>query len=815
MIREGKESTANQPDFVTPHSPARVSAEVLAGVLEKFAPPGRLTHDHGFHRRQVTALAAAFSGTHIVTGTADGNVRLWDAASGKCVRVFDCGGPTLSGIFTTPGTNRMVTAFLFGNKKVWDLETGDCLSTLSNHPGDPVHCDDDHLFCRQNWNVRSFVRGKGPDSKRSEALIYDVNTGKTVRAFRIEESHISSLAVSPDGGKIAAAGDDQSVRVWDVVSEAMLYQSRRWLKRPVVVGFSPDSRSVVINLTDGVEVRDVTGPGASSTIALPSLKVPYRASHALNGYRLIENQIDLLDLNPLSHIRVIDIRTGQVEDTHTFAGAMELQSLTEDGRFCLGFRRGWIDVWDMESHEMTASLSTSREYNGYAGGYNRIATVNGRIAISREESVIRLIDPASGGPARILPAGQPVRDLMATPDGRGVLTMLNGTVKYWDLSSGRCLREFGIPDMELWDDLPQGAPVMAVTPDGRHLVLPSEDGVTIHDLSTGRHEGGFPLTEKTGGPCALYVTGDGKRLMAVAGPGGLLRSYDLETGSPIAGFLPDDMGPFQAFCMGGGVLATVSRTVLSLRDERTGRLLRRYGHSDYINDILFVPSEGRVITAGLGGFHFWDREGGEPRTEKPDNADGVVTFGGRPSLSPGETRIILRGRHYIALWDVETCRLLWRDDFPRGNRIRKIVAFPDGKRFATLDITGTVKVRSIETGEPLAALHILPRGFLWETPPDDHAPSGWLWTDREDLIAVTAPSKGDRGTRVFHEGEEEHGAYLKIYNNWRMVMARIDGGDAYGKHARLYARAADTARVAKGSGRSPAALPDGRKGGMI
>ena len=118
MIREGRESTARKPGPVTSHGPARVSAEVLAGVLERFAPPGRLTHDHGFHRRQIAALAAAFSGTHIVTGTADGNVRLWDAASGGCVRVFDCGGPTLSAIFTTPGTNRMVTAFVFGNKKV-------------------------------------------------------------------------------------------------------------------------------------------------------------------------------------------------------------------------------------------------------------------------------------------------------------------------------------------------------------------------------------------------------------------------------------------------------------------------------------------------------------------------------------------------------------------------------------------------------------------------------------------------------------------------------------------------------------------------
>jgi WD40 repeat protein len=427
----------------------------VTGVLKMSAPESRLTHDPGFHRGQIAALAGAFGGTHLLTGTSRGEVRLWDMASGRCVRTFSCGGPTLSGIFTTPGTNRMITAFLFGTKKVWDLESGDCLATLSDHPGDPVHCSDDHLFCKQNWNVRSFLRGKGPDSKRSEVLIYEVSTGRRVRAFRIEGSHISSLVASPDGGKIAAAADNQSVRIWDVASEDILHEDRRWLKWPLAVGFSPDSRSVVLSWTDRVEVRDVTGSGASIDIAIPSPVQPYRASYALRDHRLIENQIDLSANDPISRIRVIDIRTGRTLYTNSFTGSMELQSLTEDGRFCLGFRHGWIDVWDLERHEMTASLSTSREYHGYAGGYNRMAPVKGCIAISREESVVRLIDPAYGKPAMTLPVRQPVRDLLATPDGKGLLTMLHGTVKYWDLSSGQCLREFGIPEMELWDDLPQ------------------------------------------------------------------------------------------------------------------------------------------------------------------------------------------------------------------------------------------------------------------------------------------------------------------------------------------------------------------------
>ncbi len=786
--------------------PGDLPARVVTGVLNRFAPLGRLTHDLGFHKQQITALAAAFGGTHLLTGSLSGDVRLWDMASGRCVRTFSCGGPTLSGIFATPGTNRMVTAFLFGSKKVWDLETGDCLATLSDHPGDPVHCNDGHLFCKQNWNVRNFFRKKGPDSKRSEVLIYGVNTGKRVRTFRIDGSHISSLVVSPDGGKIAAAGDDQSVRVWDVASEAILYRSRQLLKWPVIVGFSPDNGSIVLSWRDRIEVQDVTGSGASFAIAMPTIRQPYRAWYALKGYRLIENQIDLSDLDPLSHIRAIDIRTGQTLYADTFAGAMQLESLTEDGRFCLGFRHGWIDVWDLERHEMTASLSTSREYHGYAGGYNRIVSGSGRIAISREESVVRLIHPASGKPATILPVGQPVRDLAITPDGKGFLSMFEEAVKHWDLASGRCVREFTIQRTELWDDLPQTAPRMAITPDGRRLVLPTEGGAAVHALTTGRQEGGFPIGSQPG-PFALYVTADGKKVMAVGGYAGFLGSYDLETGAPVAGFPLSGAGRFQAFSMGGHLLATANRESLSLRDARTGRLLRTWEHGCYVNDILIALPQGRVVTAGHKGLHYWDPAGGEPLIERPVNVTDVLTFGGCLGLLPGGTRLIIRGRSLIALWDMGTHQLLWREDLSGKNRIRKIVAFPDGERFVTLDIAGVITVRTVDKGEVLATLHVLPEGFIWETPPDDHASSGWLWTDREDLITVTARSGNNGGTRIFREGESEHRAYLRIYNNQAMVAAKIAGKEQYRQHVELHTRVLDRARMGNGSVGLRPALP--------
>lgn len=166
----------------------------------------------------------------------------------------------------------------------------------------------------------------------------------------------------------------------------------------------------------------------------------------------------------------------------------------------------------------------------------------------------------------------------------------------------------------------------------------------------------------------------------------------------------------------------------------------------------------------------------------------------------GGTRFIVQRSDLIALWDPDTEGLVWRQEHYLKNRVKRAAAFPDGERFATVDTTGTVEFRGVERGEVLATLRVLPEGSIWETPPDDHAPSGWLWTDREDLVSVISRSGDDRDTKTFRQGHAEHRAYMKIYNNHGMVMAKIAGNEKYRRHVELHGRASDRARIGDGFG---------------
>ncbi|HOW56031.1 MAG TPA: hypothetical protein PLR60_15440 [Syntrophorhabdaceae bacterium] len=817
MRKESKAPPADRTVSATGVRPANISTQAVAAILENSSPLSRLTHDVGFHKEKITRISLAFGGTHLVTGSTDGMVRLWDISSGTCLRAFQDRDSTLSGILTAPGRARMITAAPFGGKKIWDLETGDCLASLRDQPGTPVCCDDVHFFCKQNWDVTPLFDKNRPRSKRSEALVYEIDSGKRVRAFEIEGVHIDSLAVSPDSKKIAVTSDDHYLRIWDLGSGELLHQLSPGRYFREIIGITPDSRYIVLSSALTIDVRDMET--SATVFAMAIHPNNYQPRYFLQGSLLFEKRVDFASPGFLSTVRAIDIERGAISHIARFEGDIELKSITQGEGYCLGSRHGMIDIWDMRNREIIASEVLDPYDFDWNANLNAATPGKSQIAISREESVVRLIDPPSGQ-FTTFPAREPVRDVLITPDGKGLLTMGPSAVKHWDLAGGRHLREFSIPKTQLRGGLPQGAPQMAITPDGSRIVLPGKDGAILFDLSTGGKIREFPFelhaaTERSDnqGAFALHVTPDGKRLMVVSGPGGFLGSYDILTGAPAAGFPLNDVGRFHAFCAGGDLFATSAGSILSLRDGQTGRPLRRYDQGDSIQSIAFLRSGTQMITTSVFRLSFRDQASGE-LTHEPDINTGLGynRFGRWLCPVPGDRQLLVHHDNCVALWDMDRHRFLWQDSSWRKNRVRKAAVFPDGKRFVTVDATGMVEVRGIEKGGVLATLHVLPGGFIWETPPDTHAPSGWLWTDREDLVSVVARSRRGRSTKIFRKGDNEHASYLKIYNNRKMVMARIESTGAYRRQAGLYAAAMDKARIAGASGRSPAALPAGRKG---
>ena len=204
---------------------------------------GRIADGEG--RSPVLALAYASEGRTLVSGSADGVVRLWDAIDGHLQAQL--AGHTAAVTHLSIGSKGRIlgSASLDGTAKIWDRAEGRCLKTFSK-PGSRIHAlalsPDEQILAlslgayRGKLHGEVFLVGLGPDPRPDRSLgeaAYDelafspdgltlISAGrdKVVRLFDVaggqirttlggHEGYISCIAVSPDGRKVATGGEDR------------------------------------------------------------------------------------------------------------------------------------------------------------------------------------------------------------------------------------------------------------------------------------------------------------------------------------------------------------------------------------------------------------------------------------------------------------------------------------------------------------------------------------------------------------------------------------------------------------------------------
>jgi hypothetical protein len=107
---------------------------------------------------------------------------------------------------------------------------------------------------------------------------------------------------------------------------------------------------------------------------------------------------------------------------------------------------------------------------------------------------------------------------------------------------------------------------------------------------------------------------------------------------------------------------------------------------------------------------------------------------------------------------------------------------PDDRRVLLGDNDSKVRFLDRVSGELLGTLHYSDDAFLWTTPPDAAAgaPSGWLWTDRPELVhLVECNQEGGEDRRAVVPNDQRFRDYMLAYNRQDMVMARISDPQRY------------------------------------
>jgi WD40 repeat protein len=184
------------------------------------------------HLEGVEAVAFSPDGQRILSSSWDKTVRIWDVATGACLKTLQGHTAQVFSVAFLRDGKSAISGSADGQIKIWDLGTGDCLKTLTDPLG-PM-------------NVRFVI--PLPDGKRVLSAggdgafrLWDVGAGACVRKWNGGSGTIWGLCLSPDGERIVSSGDGPGLRVWNAATGGPLATLETRHGNPALA-FSPDGK---------------------------------------------------------------------------------------------------------------------------------------------------------------------------------------------------------------------------------------------------------------------------------------------------------------------------------------------------------------------------------------------------------------------------------------------------------------------------------------------------------------------------------------------------------------------------------------------
>jgi WD40 repeat protein/DNA-binding SARP family transcriptional activator len=592
---------------------------------------------------------------------------------------------------------------------------------------------------------------------RSSLLSVLLRDPSVLGELRADGWPLYSLALSPDGRRVAIGDERGGVTVYDTATRRRLSTPYRAAEELLVqwLAFSPDGETLALTVHGErtmVDLIDARTGGRRRRFVLPPF--PGKPFYVLapvvfqpNGRDLVVQQTDVAFPDaPASVLWRLDAETGAVQrpplrlgrhsawnlvatadrrrlfvtsagDDATYEIAPEslrvrrtwpvgghAGAVSADGRrFALGSRRGTVRLLDLDTGRV------ARFEGRHDGPVLAMAfAADGRTLVTSDEKGKVIAWDAERGRIRERFAGHhgEAYGLAVTADGRTLYSAAtDARMVIWDLAGDRRLdRRFAAgPAMTYDDTSPKG---LGLSPDGRTLAVTQLDG-TVDLLDARTLERRRRLEAMRGAALAAEFSPDG-RLLAVTGEGGRVGLWDARTLSPVrqlAGLEEFRHSQAAAFSPDGRLLAAGGLGDDGGRvlvwDVRTGERAP-IGFDLRSASLAFSPDGRLLAAAGIEG-HTEVHEVSTGRlVARPENED----FGRSVAFSPG-------GRLLAIGYFGGTARLLsTRDWKPVGRpldghraRLTALEFSPDGRMLATGGADGRLLLWSVRTqraiGSPL------------------------------------------------------------------------------------------------------------------
>jgi WD40 repeat protein len=358
------------------------------------------------HEDAILSVAWSHDGQRLLTSSYDNTARLWDLTTGEESRVFRGHDWWVWSAAFSPDERWIVTASQDSTAIVWDVASGEPRATFRGHVG-PVYAAafapsanisgsagsgrpklPHALIASAGYDKRILLWS--PDALRDfdyRGLVRNDNDAATVAnsagqrgVLAGHTAAVRAICFSPDGRLLASAGNDNSVRVWDMAARQIVKTLRGHGGRVHAVAFSPQ----------------LEGEGRRL----------YSAGH--------DQQVKVWDLHRYEEMRVIEVAA---VDGHRDA-ILGADFSPNGDRIVTASRDRTARTWDRQGH----ALVEFKEGHEYLASTTACFPDGKRMLTAAVDSTIRIWDLTNGGQVAVFKQTGPSAAAAISHDGRWVLT---------------------------------------------------------------------------------------------------------------------------------------------------------------------------------------------------------------------------------------------------------------------------------------------------------------------------------------------------------------------------------------------------------